>query len=302
MIRPVLATFLACMISAGALAASPDDTATAKLPETPAEILALVLRQSIGAPARVEIGDQATARLAGDLIAIPRDPAIKMMTVTGRPFPADLALLVVGSEGMDAPGYVRFVPAGFIDADGALAWTTDDILASLNGTVMRRNAALVQQKRRPLEARRWALPPHYDPEKHQLTWAALILPKSEPSNSDGTVTYHAIGFGREGYVEITIVSSIEKAAAIGTMLDEFLDELNFRPGKSYGDALPTDRRAPNGLAGAMGIDSLHKANQEASFLSGDRVIPVAGGLVAAIGALSLLVYIRRHLRREARRV
>jgi len=31
------------------------------------------------------------------------------------------------------------------------------------------------------------------------------------------------------------------------------------------------------------------------------VVPVAGGIVAAIGALSLLFYIERHRRRDARR-
>ena len=115
------------------------------------------------------------------------------------------------------------------------------------------------------------------------------------------MTYHAIGFGREGYVELSVVSSMEKADAIGHMADYFLAGLTFHPGKAYGDAVAGDKRAADGLAGAMAVDSLHKAPSGRGFLAGDRLVPVAGGVVAAIGALSLLVYVRRHLRREARR-
>jgi hypothetical protein len=51
----------------------------------------------------------------------------------------------------------------------------------------------------------------------------------------------------------------------------------------------------------MELDSLHKAESESSFWGSDIVVPFAGGIVAAIGALSLFIYIQRHLRREARR-
>jgi hypothetical protein len=38
-----------------------------------------------------------------------------------------------------------------------------------------------------------------------------------------------------------------------------------------------------------------------SFWGADTVVPIAGGVVAGIGALSLLIYIQRYLRRYARR-
>ena len=260
-----------------------------------------MLHQSIGAPARADIGDEATVRLGEDLTIVPREPASRFLTVSNLRVPTDFQALLLGSEGMDAPGLIRFVPAGFIDSDAALAWTADDFLSSLKDTVERGNADRVKRGLEEQEARGWVQPPQYDPETHQLSWAALILPKSAPRESDGEITYHAIGFGRAGYVELSIVTSLQKADAAAHMASNFLLGLSFLPEKAYGDIQPADRRAPGALAEAMGIDSLHKEYVEHSFWGADTVVPIAGGIVAGIGALSLLVFIQRHLRRYVRR-
>jgi uncharacterized membrane-anchored protein len=285
-------------VGGAALAAAPD---AADQAATLDQAFAAALHQSIGSPARADIGDQASVRLADDLIFVPAAPAAKLLAVSHQEVPADFVGLLIGSEGMDAPGILRFVPAGFIDANAALAWTADDMLASLNDTVQRDNHDRSDKDLPELEARRWIRPPHYNPETPQLSWAALVLPKSAPRESDGSVTYNAIGFGRNGYLQLTVVASMQKADVIGQMEDGFLDGLSFRPGKAYGDALPTDRRAPDGLAGTMGIETFHKAPVSGGLFGADTVVPLAGGTVATIGAFSLLIYIRRHLRREARR-
>ena len=301
LLRVVLATLLSGIVGGAALAAPPDKGSAAAMLETPDQVFSSVLLQSIGAPARADIDDQATVRLADGLTLVPREPASRLLTVLDKPVPPDFAALLFGSEGMEAPGLIRYVPAGFVDSDAALAWTTDDLLSSLKDTVERGNPDRVKKNLNERGARRWIKPPHYNPESHQLSWAALILPKSAPRESDGEITYHAIGFGREGYVELTVVTSMQTAETIGHMADDFLAGLNFRPGKAYGDALPTDKLATGGLAKVMEMDSLHKAETDSSFWGSDTVVPVAGGIVATIGALSLFIYIQRHLRRESRR-
>jgi uncharacterized membrane-anchored protein len=299
--RIIVAALFAGIVSCSALAAEPDAAPAADALATPDQIFAAALRQSIGSPARAVLGDQATVRLADGLVFIPAAPASRLLTVSGQPVPPGFMGLLVGPEGMDAPGIIRFVPAGFIDSDAALAWTADDLLSSLNDTVQRENASREQHNQQPREARRWVQPPRYNPETHQIAWAALIVATTAPRYSDGTVTYHAIGFGRDGYISLTVVSGMQTADEIGQMTQGFLDGLTFLPNKAYGDALPTDKRALDGLAGAMEVDTLHKAPSTVSLFASDTVVPLAGGVVAAIGALSLLVYIRRHLRREARR-
>lgn len=284
------------------IASEADDAALPEILDTPDQVFTEALRESIGAPARADIGDQATVRLSESLLVVPRDQAVRLLTVTQRPVPPGFQGLLVGPEGMEAAGTIQFTPSGFIDSDAALGWAPEDFLASLNDTIARGNPERAEQDLPEREARRWVRPPRYDPETHQLSWAALILPKGAPRGSDGEFTYHAIGFGREGYVHLTIVTSMEKAEDIGRMADAFQLGLAFLPGKAYGDVVPADPRAPAGLAGAMEIDSLHKAVSDVSFWGTDTVVPAAEGIVATIGALSLVIYIRRHLRRQSRRI
>jgi uncharacterized membrane-anchored protein len=285
-------------LGTAALAASPAPAGV----ETPDRVLATVLRESIGGPARADLGEQASVRLDKDLLVVPRQPAIRLLGVLNRAVPDDLVGLLVGSEGFDAAGTITFTPAGFIDSDAAIAWTADDILASLRRTIEQQNPARLQQGLQPLEARRWVLAPSYNPEKHEMSWAALVIPTSAPRDSDGEVTFHAIQFGREGYVQLSVVASEQKAEPIKEMVAGFLNGLNFQPGKAYADFQPGDRRSASGLAGAMGIQALAKAETDSKVWSSDSVVPLAGGIVAAIGAIALLLNIHRTMRRNSRRV
>lgn len=306
MLRIVVAILLTSLVGfTGPVAAtaepSPGKNARPAILETMDQVFYEALRQAVGAPARADIGDQATERLSDDLVLVPRENAVKLLTMMRLPVPPDLTGLLLGSEGMESAGVIRFVPAGFIDANEALAWTPDDMLSSIAGTVERANAERLKQNQPALELRRWIQPPHYDPETHQLSWAALILPKGASRESEGEFSYNAIGFGREGYVQLTIVTSVEKAETMGRAVNGFLAGLYFRPGKAYGDAVPGDRRAPGGLAGAMGVDSLQKMQIASGFGGTDSVVAIAGGIIGSIGGLSLLIYIQRHRRQEARR-
>jgi uncharacterized membrane-anchored protein len=271
---------------------------TVRDPDVVSAAFGRALRQSIGGPARAEILDQAMMRVPDGMVYIPHDPAVALLQVMQSPVPADFAGLLLGSEGMEAPGIVRFVPAGFIDSNEALAWTADDFLASLRDTVEAGNAERAKQGFAPQEARRWSVPPHYNPEAHTIAWGPVILRKEEPPETDGETILHGIGFGRGGYIEIQITTDERKAADIGRTINDFLFGLSFHPGKSYDDAQPGDRRAASGLAGAMAINRLQKVTVP---VNTDHYIPIAGGIVAAIGAISGIVAMTRHLRREARR-
>lgn len=270
--------------------------------ETPEQAFAQALRESLGDPARAELADQAAVRLQDGLILIPREPAIRLLTVNNRAVPPDFVALLLGHGGMETLGYIRFVSAGYTDADTILSWSPDDILDSLRDTVERENANRIRQNLQEQEARRWVRAPRYSPEDHQLSWAALIVPKTAPRESGGEITTNALAFGREGYIQLTIASSLQQAENAGHMADSFLQGLSFRPGKAVPDVQPGDRRAPGGLPAAMGIDSLHKARAPGGMWPSDPIVPLTGSVVAGIGAVSLFIYIQRHLRRRARRV
>jgi uncharacterized membrane-anchored protein len=308
-LRTVLAAILSALISSAAIAEPATVVPLAPPPtrDMIAAVFAETLRQTIGAPAKVVLGDQATIRLSNSLMFVPPLPAIKLLLVTRRPAPAsdpgspDIMGLLLGYGGLDISGLIRFAHGGFTDADSFLAWTPDDVLASLRDTVEQANPERIRQHQQELEARAWVQPPHYDAQTHQLAWAALIVPKSAPRGAEGEIVYHAVGFGRDGSIELSIASSVEKAEQVERMTTDFLDGLKFLPGKGYTDAGPRDHRAENGLAAAMGLDRLHRAPAANRFWSSEMVIPAAGGLVAVVGGVSLVLYFMRHTRREARR-
>jgi uncharacterized membrane-anchored protein len=269
--------------------------------ETPAEAYTEALRQSIGAPARADLGPDASVRLSGDLIVVPHDQAARLLVLWNLPVPPDFVALLLGPKGMDQPGIIRFVPAGFIDAAPVAGFTAADLRSSLNDTVARGNADRLRQHLPALEARRWVRPPHYDPQAHQISWAALILPKTAPLGSDGTITVNAAAFGRRGYIKLSMLTSVQDAEDVGQMFDAFLAGLAFRPGAAYGDVRPDDRRAPDGLAGALEMDALHEARSTFGAWLSDNLMAAAGGFAAAVGGLSLLIYVRRQRAAEARR-
>jgi uncharacterized membrane-anchored protein len=295
--RIVLAACLLAMIGA---TASPDQAGIAA-PPTTEQTFATALRESIGGPSRVDLGDQASERLDAGFLFVPGEPAEQLLRVSNLDVPPDFAGLLLGPHGMRSPGILRFVPSGFIDTDTAPTWTGDDMLASLKGTVEHANAARIAANLEAREVRGWIVPPRYNGQTHQLVWSVLVLPKGAPRDLDGEITVHAVGFGREGYVALSVTTSVQQAVQTAQMADLFLAGLNFRPGKAYADALPADRRAASGLAGAMEVDRLRKAHGDVSFWSSDTVFPVAGGTVASFGALALVLYVQRNLRREARR-
>lgn len=299
MVRFVLAAILSGGLWLSALAAPAGQEAL----DSPENALRDAMRQAVGAPARADLADQATLRLEQDLLFVPKEPAERVLNASHIAIPKHFVALLVGSQGMDAAGILTFVPAGFVDSDTAIAWTPDDILASLRHTVEHRNAARINQGLEPLDARRWVLPPSYEPERHRISWAAIIIPKSEPRGSDGEVIFNAVAFGRQGYIKLAVASSEQNAEPVKEMLTTFLGGLSFKPGKAYGDNLPGEPRSPEGLAGAMGIETLAKADTASSGGgSSDRLLPIVGGTVAVIGAFALFFNIHRQMRRNSRRV
>ncbi len=294
----------------------------ASTPLTVRQAYAAALHQAIGGPGRVDLAGEATLRLEQNQLLVSTAPAARLLTVTNQVVPPDFIALLsgaagtgaegtgaegpgaegTGAEGDGTVGMIRFVPAGFVSADEALAWSPDDILASLNDTLVHANAAHPPATVEPREARRWVLPPRYNPETHQLSWAALVVPRSAPPGSDGAVTFHAIGFGRDGYIALSVLASVQSADVAERFVTSFLNGLNFVAGKAYNDVQPSDRRSAAGLAGATGLDSLHKATLTTDFWASDTTMPLVGSLVAAIGALGLAIYVYRHMRRMRRRV
>ncbi len=294
MLRVIAAAFLSSLLAAPAMAVDPT-------PATAPDVSAEVMSQATGAPALVNLGNQATLRLRDGVYFLPERPAEKLLLASGQQPPPDMVGLLLGPDGLDMAGPIRFVPAGFVNDAALPGWTPDDILASLRDTVERANPDRVRQNHEPLEARTWVQPPRYDPASHQLAWASLVIPKSAPRGSGGQVIYNAIALGRNGFLQLSVPSNLEKAAEVEHLTAAFLAGVSFHAGNGFSDVAPNDPRAENGLAQAMGLDSLHKAPVETSFWHSDAAVPVLGGVTLGLAAIALFIYRSRRARQEARR-
>jgi uncharacterized membrane-anchored protein len=300
-IRRVLAVLILIICCAPAQAEQDETTQGAIALDSPGDVYARALSLSIGAPLRADLGTAARVRLSADLVFTPHEQAQELLQAYRRAIPSDFIGLLTIGQGMTLTGTVRFVPAGFIDANAILPWRADDILDSLRDTIEQDNALRLKRGALEREARRWIHPPTYNPELHLLTWAVLVVPKVAPRNSNGEVVFNGIAFGRDGYIQVAIPTSVEDAPEAERMVDLFLQGVSFQPGRTYQDFQVGDPIAPGGLAAAMGIDMLHKEQSHVSFWASDALIPVVGLVVATIGGIALLIQLSRYQRRRSRR-
>jgi uncharacterized membrane-anchored protein len=255
--------------------------------------------RSFGSGARVDLIDQAVVRLSGSMFYVgDYDLAHQILTALKRPVPPEMLGILRGMDGLDSVGPVEFVREGPADADVLLSMTPDDLLASLTDSVERTNKAHPDQTQ--AEVRGWVIPPRYNPERHQMIWAALVVPKTDPEGRGGAVDYNAIAFGRDGYIKVTLTSSLEKAKGVDALLTAFLAGLKFNAGKGL-DTLDKVTPVENLTAKAMHIDAFHRAPRQAPVVFADKWVPLVGAAIAVVAGSTLAWYAFRYRRRDARR-
>jgi uncharacterized membrane-anchored protein len=300
--RIIFALLLGWILQLPAAAQAPRTIESIPADQTPlVEAVQQAMKQSIGAPALASLGPEATIRLGGEMVLVPRDAAGVLLSASGVQTPPDLVAILLGPKGLDAPWLIRFVPAGFIDAAEVERWTADDLQSSLQDALDAKNPERNANRLSSVTVSRWILPPRYFRDKHDFIWAALILPTWAPPDADGTVTYNAAVFGRNGYFRLSGTGALQDEADARAIINDFLNGVTFRPGNAFEDVQPGDRRAANGLAAVLDVAALRKVSRSGRFLTADWLMPATAGLVAVIGALSLLLYIRRKMRLDARR-
>lgn len=261
-----------------------------------------VFKAAIGAPARVDLFDQATLRLTEKLSFVQRDVASRYLQAFDRRDPKDLVGLFIYGGRDNWLAVLRFVKDGFVDAASIRNWTTDDVLASLKAQVEADDKERVAQGQPPLRVAGWLIPPTYEAATHSINWAASIPPATATRERDSDAVHNIAIFGRDGYFLVEI------HALAGEIRDKrgdarlFIDNLKFVDGKQYEDfQRGSDPIARDGLEMVFGVQEL----RHAGFLEGQfdpdtiMIFLVGGGLTLGAGALGLaryIVYRRRYAR------
>ncbi len=253
----------------------------------------LLLEQVVGAPARVNLGDQATMRLEGSLQFVERDLASRYLRAYSQDNPEDLVGMFF-QGGRDTPwiATVRRVRGGFVDIEAIRRWTQEDILASLRDEVARENRERAERTLPPRVVSGWRIPPRYDPDTRSLTWSVQRSVQGVSAQNESDAIAHVAVFGREAHVLVTIISDSNAILHNPRDISTLVNNIRFIEGKAYADFVAgTDPVAAGGLNAVFGVTALRPIGFIEKHMDADRlmIFIVGGGMILAAGIMALLL-------------
>ncbi|WP_455388235.1 DUF2167 domain-containing protein, partial [Petrachloros mirabilis] len=196
-------------------------------------------------PLDVKLGDQATLKLPEGYGFLGAQDAQRLLTDMGNiPAGNELGLVAGGSEGDTWFVIIRYVDAGFVRDDDAANWDADEMLASIKQGTEEANAMRQKRGFDTLTVRGWEEKPHYDKASNKVVWAI-----SADERRGTIVNYNTLALGRQGYISMNLVASLNQLSSLKPHTALLLSNLNFVSGKRYVDFnSTTDKVAAVGLA------------------------------------------------------
>ncbi|MCA1325401.1 DUF2167 domain-containing protein [Herbaspirillum sp. alder98] len=203
-------------------------------------------------PASIDIQDQAKLALPAKTAFIPSAAAGRYLRSLGnRVDDQALVGIILPTDGASSWMSILTVEkGGYVRDDDAKDWKADDILSSLKEGTEAVNAERKQHGIREIEVTGWAEVPKYDAVTHKLVWSAIIGGKDRhDAAADLSVNYRTLALGREGYLSLTMVSSLDQLQQYKPIAQQLLAAISFNDGKRYSDFnASTDHVAEYGLA------------------------------------------------------
>jgi uncharacterized membrane-anchored protein len=200
-------------------------------------------------PADIKLADQAVMKIPEGQTFIPAQEAGRLLRVMGNR-PGDDMLGMVMPLG-DAEWFVvaRNVKSGYIKDDDAKDWKADELLISIKEGTEEMNKERRTRSIGEIDIIGWVQPPTYDPATHRLLWSLSSKEKGAKDASDAGINYNTYALGREGYISLNLVTSLNSIERDKSVANGLLAALNFNEGKRYADFnASTDRVAEYGLA------------------------------------------------------
>jgi len=220
------------------------------------------------------------ADLAEQMVFIKKEAANTMMEEAGNgtdPNRYGLILPEQENDESDTPWLVdlTFTDSGYIKDDDAKEWDVEAMLEQLKEGTTEQNKERAARNLPELETRGWVEKPQYDAANHRLIWSIDVYHKNEP-NQNPSINYNTFQLGREGYIELTMVSDLKSIEAYKPVARELLGNIEFNEGKRYSDFnAATDKVAEYGLAALVGGLAAKKLG----------LLAVIGALLAKFGKL-----------------
>ena len=205
-------------------------------------------------PTDIPFLQQLVLHLPAGFAFVPNPAAARFMAAMGNTVDENFLGLVLPETGeIDWIASLQFEKSGYIRDDDAKSWNVDDLLKTLKEGAEEINQARSSRGIPELELLGWAEPPVYDATSHRLVWALTVSNKGAPASEPKSVNYNTHALGREGYVSLNLVTSLDELATRKPIAQQLLSSLEFNPGKRYEDFnAETDHTAGFGLAALVG--------------------------------------------------
>jgi uncharacterized membrane-anchored protein len=138
---------------------------------------------------------------------------------------------------------------GHVDDDDAKDINYDDLLKQMKEETDAANTERVKLGYESVKMIGWAKKPFYDALHKKLHWAKEL---SFGGSEYHTLNYNIRVLGREGYLEMNIISEMSQLPAVDKDVDKILQSTNFIKGSQYADYnADTDKLAEYGIGGLI---------------------------------------------------
>ena len=241
-------------------------------------------------PTELPFGAQAKLQLPANYVFIPKAEASRLMKSIGNTVDPGFQGLIIphASDRSFSFFVVGYQAAGYIKDDDARDWDAAKLLDQIRDGTTEGNKRRAQMGIPEIEVTGWIQPPKYEPTSHQVVWSVGHRDKGAAASGDDGVNYKTLVLGREGYMEMNLVTDQKHIDELRPSVAALLDALTFNDGKRYADFnSSTDHVAEIGLAALIAGVAAKKLGLIALIaafvvkFAKVIIVAVAGGLVAA---------------------
>lgn len=190
----------------------------------------------------------------GCLYLGPEESKILMEDVYGNP-PSPLSLGMLLSDtpsmvnGMRWLVDINYNSEGHVKDDDAKDINYDDLLKQLKEEAEASSKERVEQGYEKVSMLGWAASPFYDEKSKKLHWAKEL---AFGTDAEHTLNYNIRILGREGFLEMNIITGMSMLADVKKDMPMILASTNFNAGQTYADFNEdTDQLAEYGIGGLI---------------------------------------------------
>lgn len=201
-------------------------------------------------PKTIELGAQGTLKLPAGYVYLNERDASALLSYWGNPGPHEVMGMVLPADEKSTWALsLRFRPEGYVKDEDAKTWNAEELFNSVKEGTEASNEERKKIGGGELHIVDWVQKPSYDGATHRLVWGIRAEAVDDAGRKEDTVNYHTYVLGREGFIEMNLMTDPKGLPAAKPSADELLGATSFKDGKRYEDfSAATDKVATYGLA------------------------------------------------------